>query len=440
MRNSSVYPAWRKIAIAICAIIAIVCTLLCVNVRNLIDYTGSIASIYKTDWYDYNEECRIGNISYPNRPWLHFGKQDWYVNEITSDLSTNNNFGELICLYSFEKDNCESVSLWVYDISKKKKRNVNQTDFYKSIIKTYCNDTTKLWRVTNSFTPALAMSTGPMMYLENYGATHGYKEYIVIFANYRIYSFHFKYENFKGNFDTFHNHCMRIAKNVDFKSYGRWYVAHKEYLKSSKKEGQDRLLLARCLILLTSVSGILMFLLAMPHKPYKTNMRARKLFTYWSICFFLIVIACGLSQLFENGYRSYSAGFCLISLFTSIIYIPSIAFLCMRSRQEYFETFMIPDWCIKVFNINTTFKKRMISVFLFIPFFYLGPIMNWIILFYIVPISIIALLTFGILWIKDGNKSNDKTNADNDSRFFCRHCGKSIDGDSAFCKYCGKKL
>lgn len=455
MESSAKSSTWRRILIAICSLIAIVCTIVCFYIRDIVNYTDEYdydtRREYEEEW---NGESHIGKISrYDedgnelNRNWGHFGGQDWYSNEITGGLGTNEDFGELVRLYSYEK-NGEDVSLWVYDITNKLKGKTTIDEFYKFLQNDYCNDTTTLWKITDEIPSLRAMTTGPTATIRfnSDEAKTVFKESFVVFANDRIYSFHFSNNGLESNgknlFNLFHKRCLKIVKSVDFNSYRQWNIGHTKLKELVLKENSERMLLCRLVILIASISGLVIFCLAITHRLVTNNRRAKILFLYWAICFIIILAFCSLYPFFVEEYANDAIILPLTVLLTTIIYAPIASFLYKRSSQKYVDTYLIPDWCVNTFGLASIFQKRLLIVFLFIPLFYACPIpvVGWFVFaFYVIPVSIIALLILGLLWIKDGKKNNYNCRIKMD-RMFCRHCGKLIDGDSEFCRYCGKRL
>lgn len=209
------------------------------------------------------------------------------------------------------------------------------------------------------------------------------------------------------------------------------------------------------------IAGLLLVLFEMKRFGNK-NLKARRLLIYTVICSSLFFVTNVILYLSEDDGQwvddiveafvgidlgdaefwsmNFLHFYCIQVVFCSAF----VSFLNRRSNEEYFDTYLIPDWFVEKLELNNTTKKRLVLVFLFYPLFYVVPlpIVGYAILvFYFLPIILICAFIYVILWIRKGKEIDDKLSSKtNNAQMYCRHCGKRIDEDSAYCRYCGKKL
>ena len=455
--NNKKLSTVKKIIMVGCAALAIISAICAHYLDDLIGYN------YHTEYWDSHNLSHFGDIIHTDEDgnkladrWVHFGGTNWYVNKITNEIKkkANNDFGSLVRLYSYydynenHRFNGENVSLWVYDIEPKlTELGLTRDSLYTSISKNYNNDTTNFLKLTRSFKPFLALTSGPRFaFSPDSDFVDEFEEQIVVFANNRVYSFNFANDKLKfsdDNFQVFDERCLDIVSNIDFSTYRKWET---EYNKNKALEIQMtrwiRILLS---IVLLSLS---LFFIIPIQKLGKLNIPARNLFIYGTICFIISMVFClgwvWLVVDYDDIYVSENTIIVLVTIGVGILYSIMMAFLSYRSNEKYYNTYLIPSWVINTFNIRSAVGERILLVALFFPLFYLFPIpiIGPAVLFYILPVSVIALIVLGIKWIIDGGKvqASSITNNDNKTTMYCRHCGKKIDADSGFCRYCGKRI
>ena len=437
---------------------------------------------YQIDSWDSKNLSHFGDIEktdeYGNKldkRWIHFGGSDWYANEITNDIKkkTNSDYGSLVRLYSYYNNNDndrfygESVSLWVYDIEPKlAELDITRDSLYTYIFKNYSNDTTNFLKPTRSFEPFLALSSGPRFaFSPDNDFDDEYEEQIVVFANDRIYSFNFANDKLKFGddiFKAFDERCMEIVSNIDFTTYRKWETQYNNYITLLTKENNERTRWSRILLSIAILCLSLVFILPI-QKPGKSNIQARNLFFYGTICFIISIVIClGIVWFIDPDEVFYDKTACMVlsivAIGVGLLYTIMMAFLSYRSNENYNKEYLIPSWVINTFNIRSVVGKRLLLVVLFFPLFYLFPIpiFGSYILFYILPVSVIVLIILGLKWIVDGRKvqvpsvtksavanptvTNPSLINKDTPKMYCRHCGKKIDADSGFCRYCGKKI
>ena len=244
----------------------------------------------------------------------------------------------------------------------------------------------------------------------------------------------------------------RKGLGADWEEYNQMSIPAKEefirtdfqerYDKIVEKENDDRELWGRLLLSAVLLIGISIFLLV-AKKPGKNNCHARKTAMYCILCFAINYIIHQFLVIFHPDYLEME-GFVIFFFLFSLLTLPLMeAFLANRSKQDYFNYYLIPDRLSEKL-INNDYRKRILMIFLIYPLFYIIPIPFaglFVFLFYILPVLLILGIIWIIIWIKEGKRMDTKPQTQNErARLYCRHCGKLIDADSDFCRYCGKKL
>lgn len=451
MNNSYTILLWKKILMTICMVVSITCTIIVGNLKKIINYDYESVK----EW-DYRKLSHFGDVRHTNEldeNRVHFGGREWYSNEITNGIKTDKDYGTLVRLYSYY-DNGENVDLWVYDIKPKlEELNISRDSFYINIYKEYSSDTTKIWKISRDFRPFLALTSGPLLYIS--GEESEFREYIIVFANDRVYSFCISNDKLKSDgqtnvFNVFDERCVNIVKDIDFNTYRKWETDYNKYKTLSLKEHTERL--KWCRILLTIVLFCSVLFLAMPQQRLgKVNMRARNLFFYDAICYCITLLICsGLIWIGDtlSETMTVNMGWAFGFIAATIIYTILMTYLTRRSNEVYHNTFLIPSWMIKTFNINFAVGKRILLVLLFFPLYYIVPIpfvgIVYVFTLYVIPIMILIAIVLIIKWIIDGKRNEidriKATGSNGINKMFCRHCGSQIDSDSEYCRYCGKKV
>ena len=245
----------------------------------------------------------------------------------------------------------------------------------------------------------------------------------------------------------------RKGLGTDWEEYNQMSIPAKEnfirsdfqgrYEKIVEKENNHRDLWKSILFSIVLVSGLSIFCLVV-NKIGKKNIHARNLALYTIISFVIAFVICIVMAIGNHDLDD-------ILVVIILYYLPSVVvlsmmevFLARKSHQNYYSYYLIPEWLLKKLNITNEFRKRLLMPFLIYPFFYIVPLPLVGILFfafYIIPVLLILGIIWIVLWIREGKKMDCKPQAQNDkARLYCRHCGKLIDADSDFCRYCGKKL
>jgi hypothetical protein len=178
----------------------------------------------------------------------------------------------------------------------------------------------------------------------------------------------------------------------------------------------------------------------------KNNKHARVLTFYVIGCFVIGVMSMTIGALAYPQKSGESIFVCF----------PSIAICCLmarylatKSNTAYYLSYLIPEWTIQTFSINSEFKKRLLLIVLFYPLFSLVPLPVaglFVLVYYILPVIVLLLAIWGAVWIiswlKAGKALDSKTGdgQTDKARLYCKHCGKQIDADSDYCRYCGEKI
>lgn len=96
-----------------------------------------------------------------------------------------------------------------------------------------------------------------------------------------------------------------------------------------------------------------------------------------------------------------------IAVETLIKNIPILIYLRKKALQDYSEDYLIPQWFKdKFYNyMKSKAELRAVILFLFIPLFYVVPLPfgTCVIFLYILPVSLLITVYFGIKWIKQGS-------------------------------------
>ena len=457
MNNTDKMPMWRKVAIAICSLIIIVCFVLLGNIKSIIRYDYN----YVEEW-NYRNKSHIGNISNLDSRgyelddnWVNIGNHYWYSNDI-EDTSSDNDLGDLIRLYSYSinKSNDphygEAASLRIYDIYRKAVHlGMSKEEFYQYQYSKYTVDTTSIWKPATYFRPFKAATTGPWVTvnIKEDNSPLVYNDYFVIFANDRVYQFSFTNDKYKSispkNDDEFSTRCLSVIKDIDFLAYYQWEKDYNRYRDLSEKEKDQRNLWGRILYVIVLMSGLGIFYLILM-KLGRKNSHARNLAIYTIICIalsFLIYAAMAI----DNPNLNDTLAFVLFDFLPSVLVISLIErFLAKKSHQDYYNYYLIPKRLSSNLQVTNEFRKRMLMIFLIYPFFFIVPLPvvgMFFFTFYILPVLLILGIIWIVLWIREGEKNDAKPLVQNDrARLYCRHCGKLIDADSDYCRYCGKKL
>lgn len=443
----------RKSLTAILLLMMIASTIVIGNIQKIICY----------DYFDvgsWDDSCHIGNISWMYKEkclpenWVNIHNRFWYSNDL-KDVDSNPELGDLIRLYSYkieDSDNPyygETASLWIYDISEKMKTlEMSKDVFYNYIYDKYSKETASQWTSTDDFKPFLALCTRPVIVIKTKGSVC--KESFMIFANYRIYNFHFSNAKFslKGSndFENFHNRCKKIIDEVDLKSYNQWEKDWEEYKELSEKEYDERKLwycISYGIVFICCICIILLNIKTIGEE----NNQARLLMFYVVACLMvgLFFMAIKAFECFGSYLEDYCLKMLVLVFFPSfVIYMILITFLSKKTKETYDTFYLIPNVATRYLDINTGFKKRLALLLIFYPLFYIVPIpVGGLIVFvlYIIPMVICFGIIKTITWVWKGNKLETKQNNGSDkARLYCRHCGKLVDADSNYCRYCGKKL
>lgn len=464
MKQNNTLPLWRVVLIAVFSVIGLTCAfILQNNSRLIVNYH-----------YDYVEnwgnDSRIGNISdrdsrgYPlNNNWVNIGNIYWCSQDF-EDVNANEDFGKLIQLYAYDItdwDNPnygEEASLWIYDISPKlRKAKKNSSNFYKEICDSYTVGANSMWKKTNALNNVLVLKSGPALDISmNTDQTSSSKlvEKFIVLENDRVYSFHFTNDKIEveglNTFDTFNKRCLSILKRFDFTSYERWKVRYTKYTYLAKKEQKERNYWNRNLFVLSVLSLVLIFFLFFK-KLGNHNLFAKKLAIYDVIGFLLAVIALVIASINELDINTKHVSWYVIISYIHYGLLCSIMYRYLAGKSNIADSYkysLIPNWLNKVSILKSERSKRTLLILLLYPLFFVLPlpyIGDFILIFYILPVAFIFLIIYGIIWVIGGKTSNSKISKESvpeqqNSKVFCRHCGKLIDADSEYCCYCGKKV
>lgn len=390
-------PIWRKILIAICSLLIIACLILVGNIESIITYEES----------EMNKPSLIFEQNEFLSRLLSFDELSWYKKkQFTNDIE-------------YLLKNCRTPS-----------------DRQKA-----CNELYNNWKFVQIF--------GNEEFDSLISVGIGYDNRCQMLRN-KVVSdaFNYLYSPFTPN-GTRDN---RKGLGADWEEYNQMSIPAKEefirtdfqerYDKIVEKENDDREMWGRLLLSAVLLLGISIFLLV-AKKLGKNNSHARNTALYCILCFAINYIIHQFLVIFHPDYLEME-GFVLFFFLFSLLTLPLMeVFLANRSKQDYFNYYLIPDRLSeKLFNND--YRKRLLMIFLIYPLFYIIPIPFaglFVFLFYILPVLLILGIIWIIMWIKEGKGIDTKPQIQNDrARLYCRHCGKLIDADSDFCRYCGKKL
>ena len=390
-------PIWRKILIAICSLLIIACLILVGNIESIITYEES----------EMNKPSLIFEQNEFLSRLLSFDELSWYKKkQFTNDIE-------------YLLKNCRTPS-----------------DRQKA-----CNELYNNWKFVQIF--------GNEEFDSLISVGIGYDNRCQMLRN-KVVSdaFNYLYSPFTPN-GTRDN---RKGLGADWEEYNQMSIPAKEefirtdfqerYDKIVEKENDDREMWGRLLLSAVLLLGISIFLLV-AKKLGKNNSHARNTALYCILCFAINYIIHQFLVIFHPDYLEMER-FVLFFFLFSLLTLPLMeVFLANRSKQDYFNYYLIPDRLSeKLFNND--YRKRLLMIFLIYPLFYIIPIPFaglFVFLFYILPVLLILGIIWIIMWIKEGKGIDTKPQIQNDrARLYCRHCGKLIDADSDFCRYCGKKL
>ena len=322
-------PMWRKVTIAICSLVIIVCLILLGNIDNIICY-----DYYYVDTWDYHNKSHIGNISQHDSRgynlddnWVNIGNHYWYSNDI-EDVNSDKDLGDLIRLYSYSINKSsdphygETASLWIYDITQKcLQLGMSRDAFYQKICNEYTRDSKSFWEEDDSFLPFLALSIRPFTGISRDNDSVEHIGHFIIFANDRVYSFNFRNDKWKKigpEYDElFHKRCLSIIKDIDFLSYNQWEKDYNRYKDLSAKEKDQRELWGIILYVILLVSGLCIFYLISKDLGRK-NSHARNLAIYTIICMALSFLIYGAMAI-DNPNLSGTLAFVLFNFLPSIL-------------------------------------------------------------------------------------------------------------------------
>lgn len=463
MEKTKNLPMWRKVLICVSALAIVACSIVLANIHN-------IGNDYDVYLYEWNNESRIGNISdidvNGNRlggDWLNIGGHYWCAQDF-ENAERNRDYGELIRLYTYRIDDSsspycgESAALRIYDISNKcRSLGVNRGAFYKQEYDKLATSNNFKWKETTAFPPFKAATTGAYMEIrfKSDTSTSIVRDYFVIFANGRVYVFKFSndnYEHFNEKIAAmFHKRCLSIIKDIDFNSYRHWEKAYAKYKILSDRAEKQRIYIGMCLCVIISLFSMLFFFLAI-RKNGSRNAMARYI-SWYMIASFIIyscvfpVWSCCLVPEGDSG-----SGFLGLSYFSVVVVLAVMeSFLAKRSHEDYDTYFLLPNWLQERLGYCNELCKRMVLIFWAYPLFFIVPLPVvgvFVMLLYILPVSLLLAIICSIVWIWNGRKRKDEHKEESGElqekggkpQLYCRYCGRLVDADSEYCKHCGKKL
>lgn len=463
MEKTKKLPMWRKVLIGVSALAAVACSIALADIHDIIDNDYD----YVNEW---NGESRIGNISgidvNGNRlggGWINIGGHYWCAQDF-ENAERNRDYGELIRLYTYRIDDSsspyygESAALRIYDVSNKcRSLGVNRGAFYKQEYDKLATSKNFKWKETTAFSPFKAATTGAYMEIrfKSDTSTSMVRDYFVIFANGRIYVFKFSndnYEHFNEKIAAmFHKRCLSIIKDIDFNSYRHWEIAYAKYNSLHDKVEKQRIYIGICLCVIISLFSMLFFFLAI-RRNGKRNALAKYL--YWYMIASFIIYSCvfpvwSVCLVPENHGGSGFLGFAYFSVLVVLAFMQS--FLAKRSHEECDTYFLLPDWLQERLGYCNELCKRMVLIFWAYPLYFIVPLPVvgvFVMLLYILPVSLLLAVICCIVWIWNGRKKNGESYEENGKpqeesgkpQLYCRYCGRLVDADSEYCKHCGKKL
>ena len=215
----------------------------------------------------------------------------------------------------------------------------------------------------------------------------------------------------------------------------------KKYEELYEKENDKRVLWGKILLTVVLLLGISIFVLII--KPYyNANLHARKTSIYCIICFAINYIIHQVRVLLHPDYLEME-GWVIVFFLSSVFVLSAMeVYLANKSPKEHYNYYLIPEKFPNKLKY-TDYRKRLLMLFLIYPLFYLVPIPilgTFVLLLYIIPVLLILGIIYVVIWLREGEDSKLVHYNDNKARLYCRHCGKLIDADSDYCRYCGKKL
>lgn len=243
----------------------------------------------------------------------------------------------------------------------------------------------------------------------------------------------------------------RVSKLKAFltkKLYPSLKEKYDTYQKLSTKERKERESTTYFAYTTVLLGGILVYLFSF-RKIGHNNTNARKLAYYNVVCEIISLLVASATLILDKGPINGGAydAWALLLLPSFVINPIMLSYMSSKSKEDYHQYYLIPKWFTRTFRLSSDFKKRLLMVFLFYPLFYIVPLPYGGVVFfgyYIIPVSIICIILYGIFWIAKGRKNDkrlqivvqEKTKA----QIYCRYCGKLIEADSDYCRYCGNKL
>ncbi len=315
-------PIWRKVLVAICSLLTIACLILVGNINSIITHKESEKNI----------------------PSLIF-EQDKVLSH----------------LLSFDELSYTQQRIFILDNEDRLKKYRTPGDRQEA-----CNILYNNLKFKNIFSAELFDS------LKSIGAD--YDDRCKILRN-KVVSdaFNYLYSPFTPN-GTRDN---RKGLGADWEEYNQMSIPAKEefirtdfqerYYKIVEKENDDRELWGRLLLSAVLLIGISIFLLV-AKKPGKNNCHARKTAMYCILCFAINYIIHQFLVIFHPDYLEME-GFVIFFFLFSLLTLPLMeAFLANRSKQDYFNYYLIPDRLSEKL-INNDYRKRLLMIFLIYPLF-----------------------------------------------------------------------
>ena len=396
MIKSDTLPMWRKILIAICSIVVIVCLILVGIIKDIITHEES-------------DNQRI-TVVYEKNPFL---KPLLELNEINESEYKH-----------FMQENKDKLS---------KFRRLS--DHIRASHILYNNQ-----KFINTFGKDLfdSMNDGSEEAYDN--RCELFRKKVVTDAFINLYSPFTKdgRDNRKGLGAKWEEYDqMSIPAKEDFIRSN----FEKKYEEIYEKENNKRVLWGRILLTIVLLLGISIFLLIV--KPYNNNnLHARKSSLYCIICFAINYIIHQVLVLLHPDYLEIE-GWVIVFFLSSVFVLSAMeVYLANKSQKKYYNYYLIPEKFPNKLK-NTDYRKRLLMLFLIYPLFYLVPIPilgTFVLLLYIIPVLLILGIIYVVTWLREGKGSRLAPYNYNKARLYCRHCGKLIDADSDYCRYCGKKL
>lgn len=395
-------PMWRKALIAICYLLIIACLILVSNIESIINNKELV----------HYEPSNVFQNNAILKPLLDF----YELNDKDRKL--------------FEYENEDLI-----EKHRSRLRVVNNLDRYVS--KLYRNE-----QFVNIFGKEAFYKT-----IEE----HGERAYQIRLERLRnktvSEAFNYLYSPFTKNGSRDNSKGL----GAEWEKYAQMSIPEKEYYIRSdiqerydtlvKKENDERELWRRSLLSLVLLIGIIIFLL-IAKKPGKINCHARTIIMYYFLCVAINYIIHQFLVIFEP-YKADTEPFIIFCFLFPLLTLSIMeVFVANRSKEDYFNYYLIPDK-ISENMTNNDYKKRLLMIFLIYPLFYIIPIPFvgfFIFLSYILPVSLIIGIVWIVLWIKKAKNIDEMSLVQDGAGLYCRHCGKLIDADSDYCRYCGKKL